>query len=73
MKQIATPKDATHGRMIASVLHDHARRCKEPLTDCKQCQRNMTWFAGLSLPLLSAVLEDIPALHCSIKLPALPA
>lgn len=63
MKRIAQPTDTTHARMIADVLHSHARVCKSRLDDCGPCKQAVDWFAGLPLPLLSAVLAD----HSTVK------
>lgn len=40
----------------------HARGCKKPAEDCKQCTRAIAFYAGLPLATLALVLEDRPTL-----------
>jgi hypothetical protein len=40
----------------------HARSCKKSLGECKQCERIVSFYAGLPLATLAVVIEDRPIL-----------
>lgn len=43
---------------IADKLHEHAHKCKKPVDDCKECKRNIAWFAEQPLHVLSNLLRE---------------
>lgn len=44
-------------RDVSGAFAGHARSCKKGL-DCSQCQKILSWYGALPLPLLARVLED---------------
>ena len=48
--------------------HDHARRCKKALDECKVCQLAMEVFRATPLQTLSEVLADVAAPKLRISL-----
>ena len=55
MNQISELKKAI---VKAAAFHDHARRCKKPLGECKLCKLGMDYFETLPAHVLSHVLEE---------------
>lgn len=50
--------DIRHIRASAENIWKHARKCKEDFGDCSTCAAGIRFFASLTPPVLSAVLEQ---------------
>jgi len=58
-----TSTDVSVLRRIADSFPERTREClkrNKPLDQCDTCRSIVAWFAKLSLPMLSAVIEDRP-------------